>query len=173
MSHFVTLRFSLNKPIHHHHLPGRLAITEHLTASNLTVLKKAQELFGSAARTENCKVLVKIYGSDSVVSTIEDVQKLYNCYCEFIGSRESVTAIDFPLKRPSKKSYASAAAKNTGSGVRSNRHPASTAHNRQAAGSVRYKHFDPLRAAEIDEFNPVISYSNSRHSNGRSFYKKR
>ena len=40
-----------------------ISITEHLTDSNLAVLKKAQELFGfRSVNTENCQVVVDVQG---------------------------------------------------------------------------------------------------------------
>ena len=73
-----------------HFLPKHLAITEHLTEMNLAVLKKAQELFGySYIHTDNCKVLINLYGKAYKVSTINEVHKLFVDYCEFIGSEES------------------------------------------------------------------------------------
>ena len=73
-----------------HLLPKHLAITEHLTATNLSVFKKAQYLFGSSfVHTKDCKVFVDLYGKSYKVSTIDDVHKLFVDYCEFIGSDQS------------------------------------------------------------------------------------
>ena len=72
-----------------HLLPKNLSITEHLTESTLSILKKAQELFGYGyARTKNCKVFVDVFGKSIKVSNIDDVHKLFVEFCEFIGSND-------------------------------------------------------------------------------------
>ena len=71
-------------------LPKHLSITEHLTEYNLSLFKKAQELFGYGyVHTDNCKILVDLYGKSYKVSTIDELHKLFVDYCEFIGSDQS------------------------------------------------------------------------------------
>ena len=68
---------------------ANIAITEHLTEFNLIVLKKARELFGfKNARTEDCKIFIDLEDKSVRVKNVEEVQKTFATYCEFIGSVE-------------------------------------------------------------------------------------
>ena len=55
-----------------------LAITEHLTESNLNILKKAKELFGfHNAHADRCNIMVDVNGKSNKVNTIIDVYELF------------------------------------------------------------------------------------------------
>ena len=63
---------------HRDDLPGRLAITEHLTESNLCILKRAKDLFGfHNAWTDKCNIIVFTNGKTTKVNTIQDVNELF------------------------------------------------------------------------------------------------
>ena len=58
-----------------------LAITEHLTEKNLTVLKKAKELFGfNNAWTYKCNTIINFNGSFKKVYSVEDINVLFKQY---------------------------------------------------------------------------------------------
>ena len=83
-SNVIIVRFS-NRNIRHMIYDNRcyltrrgLAITEHLTESNLDILKKAKELFGfHNAHTDRCNIMVDVNGKSNKVNTIIDVYELF------------------------------------------------------------------------------------------------
>ena len=128
-----------------HFLPRHMAITEHLTQSNLSVFKKAQELFGrDLVSTKDCKIFVNVSNALKRVTTLCEVHKLYVQYCELVDSDQS--RISIPT--------------------------ASVFNHRHAADPVRSKFFNPSYAAVLEKFNPsqpnASNYFNKRHSSGRS-----
>ena len=75
---------------HRHLLPSKLGITEHMTDHSRKVISKPRELIGyNLVKTRDCKVIVELFGRGRIVSSISDVQKLFACYCQFLGLSDS------------------------------------------------------------------------------------
>ena len=67
-----------------------ILVTEHLLDYNKSVYDKARALFSFATvRTESCKVFVDIDGKSIQVTSVDEVEKLFAQFCEFIGSNDS------------------------------------------------------------------------------------
>ena len=146
-----------------HMLPKPLAITEHLTEPNMTILKEAQKLFGyDYVRTDSCKIFIDLHGKPHKVASLAAVRKLYAEYCESIGSGKSD-----PAPVPASNQH------NTNFNYRpAFREYKSSLHS---ADSVCYKRYDPTYAAMIEKFNPITTINSKKHTSrnyvGRSFYK--
>ena len=72
------------------HLIGHgVSITEHLTDHTLSIVKKAEELFGRFnVHTDSCKIFVNCNGKFNLIKSVEDAHKLYVNYCERIGTND-------------------------------------------------------------------------------------
>ena len=70
------------------HLVGHgVSITEHLTDYSISIVKKAEELFGRHnVHTENCKIFVNCNGRFNLVNSVDEAHKLYVKFCEHIGN---------------------------------------------------------------------------------------
>ena len=130
-------------------LPKHLAITEHLTENNLSVLKKAQDLFGYRyARTDNCKVFINLYGKSYKVSTIVEVHKLFVDYCEFIGSDQSELPSLPPAyisSAPTLSHHTNQTTNNYASIVKYGRHSNPNNPNRQSSRQKKPSHYKGYR----------------------------
>ena len=74
-------------------------ITEHLTDFNKSICVKARKLFPSncIVRTESCKIFIDIDGISHRVASLDDVDKLFVIYCEFVGSYNNYSFTPQPV----------------------------------------------------------------------------
>jgi len=106
---------------HRYLLPSKLSITEHMTDTNISIINHARKLFGyNFVRTKDCKIKIELFGRDHNVSSFLDVNNLFACYCEFLGTNDDILP-SIPTKhvvksrlptRPSAVSYSAMVQRN-------------------------------------------------------------